>query len=461
MSMTRRDFIRYTQAAGLFFSTASFNNLAAAYTSNAGLKLVPDTDRLLDLPKGFSYTVVSVTGEPMADGFLRPGRPDGMACFPHPQESHKCILLRNHENWPDTVEGSPFGTDNALLGRVPAGKLYDRKANGQPFIGGVTKVVYDLRNKKLEEDYLVLTGTAGNCAGGPTPWGSWLSCEESAVTPKDGAGKTHGWVFEVPASATGLVDPVPLKAMGRFAHEATAVDPASGIVYLTEDNRTGLFYRFMPTVKGELAKGGRLQALVIKEWPSADTRNWPHDWGGAGFGTIETGKVMDVEWIDVEDVEAPDGDLAARGHAAGAARFCRGEGVAWAAQGDGGDVYFNCTQGGAQRVGQIWRYSPAGQQVQLVYESSGADVLDNCDNLAVAPWGDLVICEDGFGEQYMRGLRPDGTLYDLARNAHSQKSEFCGACFSPDGSVLFVNIQEPGITLAITGPWDSLRSKSA
>lgn len=469
MAYSRRLFLQSAYAAGMAFSVLPLLPRAArAYTANAGLKLRPDPEGLLDLPEGFSYTVVSTTGGEMSDGFVRPGRPDGMACFAHPGDNEKCILLRNHEHFPDMTENGPFGDDYALADRLAEGKLYDRRSDGTPYIGGVTKVVYDLKNSRLDRDFLALAGTAGNCAGGATPWGSWLSCEETVVGPDDGAQKHHGFVFEVPASATDPVDAIPLKAMGRFVHEAAAVDPDTDIVYLTEDSLDGLFYRFLPNERQNLSKGGRLQALAIKGWESADTRNFPRDWGSTGAGGVAVGQEFDVEWIDLEDVEAPDGDLADRGHAAGAAIFCRGEGMAYGRRrGDArGSVYFNCTQGGAVRAGQVWRYAPSenegrrngGGKLQLVYESPSPDVVDLCDNLAFAPWGDLILCEDGLGDNYLRGLTPDGRVYDFARNAHEEQGEFCGACFSPDGSVLFVNIQEPGFTLAITGPWESMRS---
>ncbi len=470
MSLSRRMLLQSAYGVGLTFSSLPLIGSAYAYSDNRRMNLVADPEGLLDLPDGFSYTLVSTSGGVMSDGFIRPGRPDGMACFAHPDDSDKCILTRNHENWPDTFDGSPFGENDALVLKLSSEQLYDRRSeispfNGRPFYGGVTTLVYDLKNKKLERDFLSLAGTAGNCAGGATPWDTWLSCEESAILAPGASQKDHGFVFEVPIAATGPVDAVPLKAMGRFAHEAAAVDLDTDIVYLTEDNRTGLFYRFLPEVKRELAKGGRLQALAIKGWASADTRNWPRDWGSGGAGSIAVGQTFDVEWIDMEQVESPDGDLAERGYNKGAARFCRGEGMAFGKRkGEPGAIYFNCTQGGAVGAGQVWRYTPGAEKdgdfgkLTLLYESPSADVLDSCDNLAFAPWGDLILCEDGGGTQYLRGLTPRGKIYDLARNAHSGNDEFCGACFSPDGSVMFVNTQGNGLTFAIEGPWNKLRA---
>jgi secreted PhoX family phosphatase len=468
MTLSRRDFIRSAQAVGLFYASVSIAGCARAHSANRSFALIPDPAKRLDLPAGFSYTLISETGGTMSDGFFRPGRPDGMACFAHPDDADKCILMRNHENWNSIPTGSPFGKDNELLDRVSESQLYDRKKDGSPFFGGVTKLVYDLKHKRMERDFLVLTGTAANCAGGPTPWGSWLSCEEEMLTAGEESGKYHGFVFENPSSATGLIDAVPLKAMGRFTHEAASVDPKTGIVYMTEDSRTGLFYRFIPNIPGKLQEGGRLQALVLTNRKAAITSNWPKDWGGQGPETFVVGQDHVAQWIDLDDVEAPEADLAQRGHAAGAAQFMRGEGLDYALRTDGttGDFYFTCTEGGAERVGQIWRYTPdqgpdsgleAGGSLQLFFESTSADSLDMCDNLVVAPWNDIILCEDGRGDQYLRGLTPDGTIYDIARNAHKDQSEFCGACFSPDGTTMFVNVQEPGYTYAINGPWETLR----
>lgn len=475
MTLSRRVLLQSAYGVALSYSSLALAGPAYAYSLNRRMELKADPNGMLDLPEGFSYTLVSQSGGEMSDGFFRPGRPDGMACFAHPSDATKCILTRNHENWPDTTDGSPFGDDDALAARLTDAQIYDRRSNrlpldGKPFYGGVTTVIYDLQNKRLERDFLTLAGTSGNCAGGATPWGSWLSCEESPITAPEYSFKDHGFVFEVPIAATGPVDATPLKAMGRFAHEAAAVDLDTDIVYMTEDNGEGLFYRFLPEAKRELAKGGRLQALAIRGWPSADTRNWPFDWGSGGRNGVEVGQTFDVEWIDLDHVESPDGDLAQRGYAAGAARFCRGEGMDYGKRkGERGSVYFNCTQGGAARAGQVWRYTPSAEEGQsgeasspgkltLIYESPDSDNLDMCDNLAFAPWGDLILCEDGPGDQYLRGLTPKGKIYDLARNAHGDRSEFCGACFSPDGSVLFVNVQSPGFTYAIEGPWRTLRA---
>jgi secreted PhoX family phosphatase len=265
----------------------------------------------------------------------------------------------------------------------------------------------------------------------------------------------------VPAAASGLVDPVPLKAMGRFAHEAVCVDPATGIVYLTEDKVDGLFYRFIPNTPGKLAEGGRLQALAVKGQPGASTTN--HD-----TRLWNVGDWVEAEWIDMDDVESPAGDLRSRGHAAGAALVARGEGIFWGAS----ELYMTATTGGPIQRGQVLRYVPSPAEgtpqeaaqpgrLQLFVESTNEKTMNMADNLAIAPNGHLILCEDNYSDttrNHLKGVTPDGKVYTIARNVFRGNAELAGAVFSPDGSTLFVNIMFPGITLAITGPWDSVRA---
>jgi uncharacterized protein len=227
--------------------------------------LMPDPLGVLDLPKDFAYTTISRTGDRMSDGFYVPDRADGMGAFD--LGGGRVALVRNHENGVHHYAQGAERTDAPALALA-----YDRDNDGHVIAGGTTTIIYDLKTKRRAAEFLSLAGTIRNCAGGTTPWGSWLSCEEDLTRAGDAVGKDHGWVFEVPARLRGLADPLPLKAMGRFNHEAACVDPRTGIVYLTEDRADGLFYRFLPVAKGQLAKGGRLQALVIDGAP--DTRNW-------------------------------------------------------------------------------------------------------------------------------------------------------------------------------------------
>ena len=416
--------------------------------------LLKDPNRLLDLPEGFSYEVVSQSGDTMDDGLFTPGQPDGMGCFA--MEGSLVALVRNHE-----LKGSsglhrnlgPGGLNQQRVGLVDVARAYDTYKDGRPLPGGTTTLVYDLETRQVVRQHLSLIGASTNCCGGQTPWGTWLTCEETEFTAaEDDVTKPHGFVFEVDPRAEGLVDPVPLKAMGRFDHEAVCVDPATGVVYLTEDKGDSLFYRFIPHVPGKLAEGGRLQAMAFKGEPRAMTSN--HE---ARIWSV--GDWREVEWIDLDDVESPNADLRLRGHAAGAATVARGEGIHW---GDG-ELYLTATSGGPIRRGQILRFVPDGDggRIQLFLESEDEKTINMGDNLTVAPWGHLVVCEDNYSDEirnHIKGVTLEGKTYTIARNVFSGNSEFAGAVFSPDGSVLFVNIMYPGMTLAIRGPWASVRS---
>lgn len=454
---TRRDFLRLAALTSVGF--LGLRHLAAHPTpaqAAAGFgPLLDDPKGLLRLPRDFRYTTFSRTGETMSDGFLVPGKHDGMATFPGPDG--RTILIRNHELESAWSDLSPFGPKNALLSRLPPNKIYDAGRGIEPNLGGTTTLVFDPRSQKLEAHFLSLTGTVRNCAGGPTPWGTWISCEEVNDLAEPHAEKLHGYNFEVtPGTTPGLVDPVPLTAMGRFRHEAIAVEPHSGVVYQTEDIDDGLLYRFVPKTPGRLAEGGRLQALVLRDRSTADTRNWQGD-------RFPLGQPIPVDWIDVEEVDNPRNDLRHRGAAAGAAIFARGEGAYW------GDkaAYFAMTTGGPAQRGQVFRYCPSPAEgttsevnspgtLELFIEPNDSAVLSHCDNLTVAPWGDLILCEDTDKACRLLGVTPAGKLYVLAENANPGH-ELAGVCFSPDGSTLFVNVQTPGYTVAVTGPWKSAR----
>lgn len=456
MPISRRHFLKTSGALTLGFS-GLHALLGCGSAANSALAdrfgpLRSDPDGILDLPEDFTYRIISRAGDRMDDGFFVPGLPDGMATFPGPDGL--TLLVRNHEVNADAgADQGAFGPDNELLERLDAAALYDAGANGQPCLGGVTTLVYDTQARHVVRQHLSLAGTLRNCAGGSTPWNTWITCEETVQRADARCAHDHGYPFEVPASAEpGLAAPIPLKAMGRFNHEAVAVDPASGIVYQTEDAHDGLLFRYLPDQPGRLAEGGRLQALAVVDQPSLDTRNWDAQ-------TVTPGTVLAARWIDLDDVQAPDNDLRLRGFANGAARFARGEGMWY-----GNDaVYFACTNGGSAQKGQIWRYVPGSSEdtpqesdepgtLELFIEPNDGSLIDNADNLTVAPWGDLILCEDGSGEQYLVGVTPAGDLYKFARNAISD-SEFAGVTFAPDGSTLFVNIQGDGLTMAITGPW--------
>lgn len=446
---SRRQFIKQTLAV-----TAGFAGLASFVNNRSIARPLEfqNTTEWLQLPKGFTAKIISTWGEKMSDGFLVPGRADGMAAF---LQGNKVVLIRNHENNPVPPKYSPFGEDMSLWSKVDSSKVFDRGYNTSPGLGGTTTLVFNEQTQTVEQQYLSLAGTYRNCAGGPTPWNSWITCEEDVTVPGEKAEQFHGYNFEVPASATSLIEPVPLKAMGRFNHEAVCVDPSTGIVYETEDAHDGLIYRFIPNSPGQLHKGGTLQALAIKAHRSFDTRNWTTQ-------AMPVGGTLDVEWITMSDVDTAQDDLRLRGFKQGAALFARGEGM-WFGN---SEVYFACTNGGAKKSGQVFRYTPSPEEgkpgeksvpgkLTLFAEPNDTAILKYCDNLTVAPWGDVILVED-VAKACIRGITPTGKIYNIGQNTGST-SELAGVCFSPSGKTMFVNIQEQGLTFAITGPWETLR----
>ncbi|BDS13909.1 alkaline phosphatase PhoX [Aureispira anguillae] len=455
MKSTRRHFLKMMGAVSLGFSgLQTFAHELKHDLLIDGYGQLEEQG-ILKLPKGFSFKIIAKKGATMHDGLLLPGRGDGMGTFEG--KNGRVILIRNHENSPGYLVDSPFGYSNQHLHKVNQKRVFDMGYGKYPHLGGTTTSIYNEKTQQVEKVFMSLAGTARNCAGGVTPWGSWLTCEEYVHTKDDTHAKNHGYVFEVPATEDiKLKYPVPLRAMGRFNHEAVAVDPRTGIVYLTEDRHDGLFYRFIPKVKGQLHKRGKLQALAFVWKEGMDTRNWTET-------TLKQGTKYAVKWVDLEDVDTEKDDLRIRGHAKGCALFARGEGIWFGNQ----ELYFACTNGGKTKTGQIFKYIPSPYEgsskennkkyyprVELYAEPNDTSVLRYCDNLTVAPWGDVVFCEDGIKPRIF-GITTTGKFYQIAENI-GYKSEFAGVCFSPSGQTLFVNIQVPGLTLAITGDWAKL-----
>ncbi|WP_300010361.1 alkaline phosphatase PhoX [Pseudonocardia sp.] len=420
----RRTFLRGTGAAiALSALMAATANARPARPGAAGYgPLQPAPGGELLLPAGFTYVAFGRTGEIMSDGVPTPGSHDGMAAFD--AGNGLVRLVRNHERG----NGVPF-----------AQPAYDPAA-----AGGTTNLVFDTSSMELVSSFGTLSGTIRNCAGGPTPAGSWLTCEET-FTPLT-VPVPHGYIFEVPAAADGPVAPVPLKAMGRFVHEAVCTDPGTGIVYETEDRGTSGFYRFVPNDPADLAAGGALEMLAVKDRPQYDTRTGQRPNAN-----------LPVEWVPIADPDPDSSDALAvynQGFAQGGATFARLEGAWW---GDG-SAYFVSTSGGDIGAGQVWEYTPRGNsggQLKLVFESADRAQLESPDNITVSPrTNGLVLCEDGSGKDLVRGVSVGGEIFPLVELAANNDSEWAGATFSPDGRVLFVNNQGLGTTYAITGPWE-------
>ncbi|HET7697617.1 MAG TPA: alkaline phosphatase PhoX [Vicinamibacterales bacterium] len=439
----------------------------------------------LSLPPGFQYRVISNEGDLMDDGFPAPKAMDGMAAFPLPNGN--VLLIRNHEDneAPSRLRPRPSGSTSTTAGILngllnthygPRSYAYDAFAGG-----GTTSIEVEPHGqRRVVAQHWSLVGTLRNCAGGPTPWGSWLSCEETLESASaTGFAQNHGYIFEVPmATAAGAPAPaVPLKHLGRFAHEAVAVDPATGIVYETEDQGdVSGFYRFVPATKptkpGDLAAtSGAFEMMRIAGQSQYEI---------AINQTI--GVPLPVAWVPIGNPDpvpagatidgAAGSAVFAQGFAAGGVRFRRLEGCWY----DRGQIFFVSTNGGNMGLGQVFAYDPAAETLTLVAESPGVDVFDGPDNICSTPHGGLLVCEDAGAAQYLRGISPAGEIFDFARNLRNT-IEFAGACFSPDGQTLFVNLYgratvrtvtpykaplqivvgpeqfERAATVAIWGPW--------
>jgi hypothetical protein len=443
----------------------------------------------LALPAGFEYAVLTRTGAPMSDGTLTPRAHDGMAAFR--LDRHRTRLICNHE-----IRYDATLTQGTYVVGGPDEARYDRTG-----FGGTTGIDFDRRwfsrNGGKVRDFVNFNGSAVNCAGGIGPGGrSWITCEEivlnpgepANVLPPDRAGQRHGYCFQVPVDRTAPALTEPLVAMGRFNHEAVAVDPLRGAIYETEDPGSGTgagFYRFRPHDRWNLAAGGSLEMLAIAGRPQADLRD------SEGFGsTLVQGTSLPTAWVPITEPDPDTGTstVFTEGYAAGGALFNRLEGC-WYSR---GRIFFTSTSGGNAKngdvntadqsgraypegYGQVWEYRPWDGRLTVAFESPGGTVCDSPDNLVVTPRGGIVLCEDDSSSanagqddrslfnpeiterNRLIGLSRHGEAFTLAENVLSD-SELAGACFSSDGRFLFVNIfglDEPdtGGTMAITGPW--------
>ena len=468
-----------------------------AQHAQGSTSLVPTPDMetglpLLRLPKGFSYRSMSWTGDALAAGGTVPDRHDGMAIVPGAEPTEQ-VLLRNHERY----NGIPIRGED-----VPVYDDFEVPAALRPFFGGRLEVAGGvsgivLRDGMYHHTELLLGGTMINCAGGLSPWDTWLTCEEivfrgsNIALPGDVTGKDHGYVFEVPPSHLGPASAVPIKDMGFFRHEAVAFDRQTGNAYLTEDNGPNSgFFRFEPNEPlggiGSLEKGGKLSMLRVKGSPNADLRR------------TEQGKAFKVDWVPVED---PDSDPEVlnsygagltnlvgqgrsgpylEGEAQGGARFDRGEGI-WEYD---NKIYWVDTTGGPAQTGSVWLYDPQGERMLCLFASESEEHADAIDNIALSPTNGLIaMCEDGggvnnadnslkYGCRLLLARQPGDKVLTFAENNMDlsggvpnrpeiptedyRRGEWAGAVFSADGQTLYANLQSPGVTVAITGPWNSL-----
>ncbi|MFI1734649.1 alkaline phosphatase PhoX [Streptomyces acidicola] len=484
MSLTRRDFAARSAITGAGVALAGSvgslasapNALASTDTESAGEStadrhgggvgygpLIADPKGILALPAGFTYKIITYSGKTkLESGEFTPSNHDGTATFPGPRGT--TLLVNNHElKGPRSKWTYPVPLTEGLV--------YDPAASG-----GCT--VVEVRPDGRVAEWVGIAGTSTNCAGGSTPWGTWLTCEENSdKAGVNGMTKDHGYVFEVdPGDRRANRDPKPLKFFGRYDHEAVVIDPRRGHAYLTEDasGPNGLFYRWTPP-KGFDYGPGRFRTLAdaagVLQAPTC------YDSGGRYVDDLsratKIGTVYGVDWVDVPDRDAKTVDVRKQFGDGEVTRARKLEGMWW---GDGGAYIVSSyarEESPVQHDGQVWFYDPKRRTLTLKVllgvnpdpsDPSADGAFDGPDNITVSPYGGLVIAEDGEGVQHLFGATDSGRTYPIARNdlnigteEEPEYSEFTGVTFSPDGKTLYANIQTPGIMLAITGPWKRQR----
>ena len=474
MEVSRRTLLKGS-AAGLGVLGASAINglglalparaLGAVAKNDGGFgALQPDPAGILDLPQGFGYSIVTQAGRTLAGqpGGIVPGRPDGTASFDGPWGG--VLLVNNHEQ----AQTAPFPAV------ADPDFVYDPGSTG-----GTTTIFVDKHNNAALE-YVSLAGTFNNCAGGATPWGTWLSCEETEQRAGGAITKDHGYVFEVdPRDRDANRNPEPLTQLGRFAHEAVVVDPWRGHVYLTEDANApnGLLYRFTPrrrpNQRHTLRDGGLLEAMVVPGITDVSTYDQvgtelPVQWKPVPdpSALVKGSTRKQFTYVDLTNRATP---VTVTGEGGEITRSRKWEGAWWG----NGRAYIVCSFARTTESsdwslgahdGQVWSYDPGRSTLRLEVffplnpDPSGAtaDQPDGPDNITVNPWGGLFLAEDGLGDQHLVAVSDRGEPFIFARNRVSG-SEFTGVNFSPDRHTLFANIQDDGYVFAITGPFARLR----
>lgn len=376
--------------------------LVSGFPYASSIQLVgPDRHGFM-LPEGFASRIVAETGKAVENSNYKwHWAPDGGAVVP--TSDGGWIYVSNSESiW-------SFSNPNG---------------------GGVGAIRFDSQGV-IQDAYSLLTGTVRNCAGGMTPWGSWLSCEEFDVTGQDPemlsnkvdaiAGRV--WeTFPLEPNKEAVVHP----AMGLFQHEAVAYDE-KGYFYLTEDQKDGKFYRFIPEIYGDLSRGDLQVAMLNEE------------------------KI--VTWQSIEDPQVIS-TVPTRAQLDDATEFKGGEGCAYL----NGKIYFT-----TKYDNRVWTYDVESKRMDVLYEASGSDdVLTGVDNLAITPAGQIAVAEDG-GNLELVGVNSRGEAVPLLRLTGQDNSELAGPAFSPDGTRLYISSQrgpsgrsKGGVTYEIQGPFSDL-----
>lgn len=460
MQIDRRTFLGASAAVGLVAAAGPAAFAAPRRPLDPAtfdLAVIID-DGKLALPRGFGAVRVSTIGvEPLLDdrgGAVigkTPSNLDGTGCF---ERAGEILLVRNHECRASASVPVPL---------VP-GTVYDA---GVPTGMGGNTIIQTRPNGAFVQQWVGLSGTIRNCAGGETPWGSWLSCEEdtskagtkvkSSVDGKEyTTAKDHGYVFEVFPDAVAKQIPEPIAAWGRAVWEGAAIGPERDTAYLTEDTGGGLFYRWTapsgrrigPGIAREFGpKDGVLQAAQLVKNGKALVH-----YGELTKADLDT--PYPVRWIDGgADRQAAKTDL--RKQYPGATVHPKIEGC-WS---DGKGLWFTLSYTSAaeatkygidQDQGMVMYYDYAHQTLTLKVYYEVGNYFDSPDNITVSPWGTIVIAEDGSDPNHLIAWTPRAGSQPLAKDI-AERGEWAGPCLTRSGNVLFGSVQSD-CTYAITGP---------